>query len=131
VFTGVALLACGGDGTPFSPTVENVAGNYQATTLTATEASVTTNLLSLGTSLTVTLNQDGTTTGRLFAPGLGAGGADFDVDLAGTWTLTSNTVTFDQPGDTFVRDIPFTAERNRLRGEGVFGNVTIRAVLTK
>ena len=79
----------------------------------------------------MTLNQDGTTSGRLFAPGLGVGGTDFDIDLAGTWTLTDGTVTFDQTGDTFVRDVPFTAERNRLSGEGTFSGVTIRVVLTK
>lgn len=61
----------------------------------------------------MTLNADGTTEGRLLGPSLGEGGQDLDVDLAGTWTLTDSIVTFDQQGDTFVRDVPFTAERNR------------------
>lgn len=130
MLAGLALFACG-EGTPFSPTVENVAGSYQATTLTATESGITADLLLLGASLTVVLNQDGTTTGRLLAPGLGQNGADVDEDLAGTWTLEGSTVNFDQPGDTFVRDVPFTAEPNRLSAEGTFDGVIIRVVLTK
>lgn len=71
------------------------------------ENGITADLLLLGASLTVVLNQDGTTTGRLLAPGLGENGADVDEDLAGTWTLEGSTVTFDQSGDTFIRDAPF------------------------
>lgn len=128
---GLVLLACG-EGTPFSPTVETVAGSYQATTLTATQGTSSVNLLLGGGSLTLNLHEDGTTAGRLFVPGGGEGGADLDVDLTGTWTLTDNTVTFDQPNsDTFIRDTPFTAERNRLRAEETFSDVTIRVVLTK
>lgn len=61
----------------------------------------------------------------------GENGADVDEDLAGTWTLESTTVTFDQSGDPFIRDVPFTAERNRLSAEGTFNGVIVRAVLTK
>src|SRR5215210_6896544 len=115
LFFLLLTLACGGDDS-FSPTVENVAGTYQASTLTATQSGITVNLLSLGGTVDIVLNQDGTTTGRVFAPGLDQGGQDLDVDLAGTWTLQGETVTFDHAGDTFIRDIPFTAERNRLQG---------------
>jgi hypothetical protein len=123
-------LGCGGDDS-FSPTVENVAGTYQASTLTATQSGITVNLLSLGGAVDIVLNQDGTTTGRVFAPGLDQGGQDLDVDLAGTWTLQGETVTFDQAGNTFIRDIPFTAGPNRLQGEGTFNTVTVRLTLTK
>ncbi|MGZ8391318.1 MAG: hypothetical protein ACXWWK_00605 [Gemmatimonadales bacterium] len=125
------VTACGGDDDPFSPTVENVAGSYQATTLTATESGITTDLLLLGATLNVVLDQDGTTTGRLLAPGLGENGTDVDEDLAGTWTLAGSTVTFDQVGDTFIRDVPFTAEPNRLVAGGTFNGVLVSAVLTK
>ena len=108
-----------------------MAGSYHATLLTATENGITADLLLLGASLTVVLNQGGTTTGCLLAPGLGENGADVDEDLAGTWTLEGSTVTFDQSGDTFIRDAPFTAERNRLNAEGAFGGAVVRAVLTK
>jgi hypothetical protein len=128
---GILLSACSSDGTPFSPTVENVAGSYHATTLSVTEANVTTNFLALGASLTLTLHEDGTTSGRLLVPGAGEGGGDFDVDLTGTWTLSDSTIMFDQPGDTFIRDMPFTADRNRITGEATFDGATIRVVLSK
>jgi hypothetical protein len=133
LFVAAALLApaCGDDETPFSPSVETVSGSYAATSLTATAGGITVNLLQLGGSLTLVLNQDGTTTGRLFAPGLGVNGEDIDQDLAGTWTLDGSTVTFDHPGNTFIRDVPFTAERDRLRAESIFEGATIRATLTK
>jgi hypothetical protein len=124
-------LSCGGDDEPFSPTVQDVAGSYQASSLTATQSGITVNLLSLGATVAMVLNEDGTTTGRVFAPGLDEGGQDLDVDLAGTWTLEGETVTFNQTGDTFIRDIPFTASPNRLQGEGTFKTFTIRLTLTK
>lgn len=123
-------LSCGGDDS-FSPTVENVSGSYQASSLTGTQSGITVNLLSLGATVAIVLNADGTTTGRVFAPGLDEGGQDLDVDLAGTWTLEGETVTFNQPGDTFIRDIPFTVGRNRLQGEGTFNTVSVRLTLTK
>lgn len=123
-------LSCGGDD-PFTPTVQNVAGSYQASSLTGTQSGITVNLLSLGATVAIVLNEDGTTTGRVFAPGLDVGGQDLDVDLAGTWTLQGETVTFEQTGDTFIRDVPFTVGRNRLQGESTFGGVLVRLTLTR
>jgi hypothetical protein len=85
----------------------------------------------LGATLTLTLNADGTTEGRLLGPGLGDGGEDLDVDLAGTWTLADATVTFDQQGESFLAAVPFDVERDRLTGEGMFLGTTIRVVLSK
>jgi hypothetical protein len=124
-------LSCGGDDPPFTPTPESVAGSYHATRLTGTQSGITVNLLSLGASVEMVLNEDGTTTGRVFAPGLEQGGQDLDIDLAGTWTLQGETVTFSHSGETFIRDVPFTVGRNRLDGEGTFRTVTIRLTLTK
>jgi hypothetical protein len=129
----LAVLACGGgsDGGSFSPTTETVAGSYTASSFTLTSSVGTTDLLALGSSVTVTLAADGTTTGRLFVPGGAEDGSDLDADLAGTWTLTGTTVTFNQSNDTFIRDVQFTAGRNTLNGEGVFGHATVRLVLGK
>jgi hypothetical protein len=125
------VLSCGGDEPPFTPTPESVVGSYQATRLTGTQSGITVNLLSLGASVEMVLNEDGTTTGRVFAPGLEQGGQDLDIDLAGTWTLQGETVTFSHSGETFIRDVPFTVGRDRLDGEGTFRTVTIRLTLTK
>ena len=124
-----AGVACGGEA--FSPTTQNVAGAYTATAFTTTTGGVTTNQLAAGASLTLDLTVGGAVTGRLFLPGGAEGGANLDEDMAGTWTLTGNTVQFDQSADTFVRDVSFVATENRLTGDDVFGGTTLHVVLTK
>lgn len=123
----IATVACSDDS--FTPSVSSVAGNYAASTLTATTGGTTTDHLAAGGSFTITLATNGTTTGRLFLPNLGGG--NFDADMSGTWTLTGSTVSFDQTADTFVRDMTFTAEENRLRGEDTFAGTILRVVLSK
>ena len=129
----LALVGCGDDdnNNGFSPTVENVAGTYTATSFTLTTSLGTVDLLALGSEVSVVLLSDGTTTGHLFVPGAGEDGEDVDADLAGEWTLAGSTVTFNQTADTFIRDADFAASENRLTGEGTFGEETIRIVLTK
>ena len=109
----VALGGCGDDDT-FSPTMETVAGSYSAATFTVTTAAGTVDLLAQGSQVTLNLATDGTTTGQLFVPGGDEDGGDLDADLAGTWTLSGSTVTFDQAADTFFPDVEFTAEQDRL-----------------
>ena len=125
----LSLAACGDDA--FSPTVENVSGSYTAQTFTATTVAGTVDLLALGAEVTVTLEEDGGTTGELFVPGGGEGGEDLEADLTGTWTLSGSTVTFNQDADTFLRDVEFTAEEDALTAEGEFSGQTLRIVLTK
>jgi hypothetical protein len=122
----LVLGSCGGDS--FSPTVETVAGSYTASSFTLSSSVGTTDLLALGSTVDITLAIDGTT---LFVPGGAEDGSDLDVDLVGTWTLSGSTVTFNQTGDTFIRDVQFTAGRNRLSGEGTFSGTIIRLVLGK
>jgi hypothetical protein len=126
----LALGSCGGEDT-FSPTAETVAGSYTASLLTLSSTVGTTDLLALGSTVAVTLAVGGTTSGRLFVPGGADDGSDLDVDLAGTWALSGSTVTFQQAGDTFIRDIEFTAGPNELNGQGMFGGAIIRLVLGK
>jgi hypothetical protein len=126
----LALGSCGGADT-FSPTVETVAGSYTASLLTLSSSVGTTDLLALGSTVAITLAVGGTTSGRLFVPGGADDGSDLDVDLAGTWALSGSTVTFQQAGDTFIRDVEFTAGPNELNGEGMFSGAIIRLVLAK
>lgn len=126
----LALGSCGGEDT-FSPTAESVAGSYTASALTLTSSVGTTDLLALGSTVAITLAADGTTSGRLFVPGGDDDGSDLDVDLAGTWTLSGSTVTFNQTGDSFIRDVEFTAGPDQLNGEGEFSGAIIRLVLGK
>jgi hypothetical protein len=126
----VALAGCGGNDNPFSPTVANVAGTYNATLFTATTSAGMVNLLSLGATVHVVLNPDGTTTGHVFVPDLGPG--EIDADLAGTWTLSGSTVTF-TPTDpnSVIGDADFTAAQNSLEGEGTFEGATLHLSLAK
>lgn len=127
----VALAGCGGDDNPFSPTVANVAGTYNATQFTATGSAGTVDLLSLGATVHVVLNPDGTTTGHLFVPDIGQEDGELDADLTGTWTLSGSTVTFSQTADTFIRDVEFTASQNSLESEGTFEETTLHLALAK
>jgi hypothetical protein len=130
-FGALALVVACGDDEGFSPTVENVAGTYEATTFTAVTSAATLDLLAQGATVDVTLAEDGTASGRLFLPGGAEDGGNLDEDLTGTWTLSGETVTFDQAGDTFIRDVDFTAGENTLTGEGSFQGVDLRLVMTK
>ena len=126
------LTACGGsDDGGFSPTVDNVAGSYSADAFTLTTSTGAIDLLALGSSVTVTLAPNGTTTGRLFVPGGNEDGSDLDEDLTGTWSLSNGTVTFSQTANTFIRDAEFTVTRDLLTGEGTFGGSTVQLVLGK
>jgi hypothetical protein len=127
---GAALAACGGEDS-FSPTVETVAGTYQASLFTVTTASGTTNLLAGGATVDITLAADGSTAGRLFVPGGAEGGGDLEADLSGTWTLNGRTVTFSQEADTFVRDAEFTAGVNSLETETTFNGEVVRLTLAR
>ncbi len=127
VWTATLLLGCN-VGDSFTPSIDNVAGNYTATMLTTTTGGTTTDHLAAGASFTINLAANGTTTGRLFVAGGGDAGGDLDADMAGTWTLVGSTVTFNQTADTFVRDMSFTAQVNHLRGEATFGGSTTLCV---
>ena len=131
VALAVILAGCGDDDDAFSPTTDNVAGSYSAATFTVTSSAGMVDLLALGAQVDVTLSTDGTTTGNLLVPGGGENGEDFEADLTGTWSLTDNIVTFDHEGDTFIRDVEFTATRDQLTGEDTFGDETVRLVLAK
>lgn len=103
-------------GTP--PTMAEVAGDYQATQLTGGGYDV----LALGGSLDLTLGADGSLAGRLVIPP--AAGGPLDEDMAGTYTLTGNTLTFDQAADTFVRDATWTWSSGVITGTWTGGGTS-------
>jgi hypothetical protein len=133
--TAAALAACGDDEILVStPTRQSVAGSYTATTFTTTAGGTTggsvTNVLSQGGVLQLTLAASGTSTGRLLIPTAVAGAA-VDASMAGTWTLSGDTVRFTQAADTFVRDTPFLVRGNTLVGDRTFGTTRIQVTLRK
>jgi hypothetical protein len=132
VVTIVTIVACSD---AFKPTTESVVGDYSLQTLTTTDTSGTTDWVASGATLTLTIAANGTTTGNLFIPGAAEGGGDFIADMAGTWSLSGAVITFDQTADTFVRDMDFSAGKDRLAGDQSFSfnavPTRVRVVLTK
>jgi len=124
-----ALASCGGD--PVG--VGAIIGAYVATTFTLTQGSqAPTDVLAAGGSLNITLGGDGSTTGQLSIPASLNGGSALIASMAGTFSLSGTTVTFDQAADTFVRDIDFTVSGRTLQGAAVFPNaVAISVTLTR
>jgi hypothetical protein len=88
-------------------------------------------LLGIGATVTADLAADGTSTGRLFVPGGGEGGGNLDEDLAGTWTLSDDIVTFSPSGSSLISDVDFAVGPNTLTGEGLFQGAVLLLVLTR
>lgn len=118
-------------------TIAHVAGAYRAGDsygaweLTTTDDQQTTDWLEAGASVELSLASDGRTAGRIFVPGAEEDGSDWEADLAGTWSLTGNTVRFQHPADTFIRDMPFEVVGSTLVGDRTFGGTRVRMVLRK
>jgi hypothetical protein len=111
-----------------------VAGTYHATSIVFTPTgSAPVDVLALGGSLDVVLTPQGTTTGTLVIPApLTEDGIDDDViDLAGTYTRTGNTLTFQQQGDSFIPAVEWTIGEGTLSGVYTQPGATIQVTLTR
>ena len=118
VILSLGLLACGDDG--FSPTVENMAGSYTATTFTRTVGGTTTDQLDLGAEVTVDLDEDGTMTGRIFLPEAeGAKAISMRASLEPGPSKVGRSPSSRKP-TAFVREMQFIAGENQLSGEEDF-----------
>ena len=127
VFTALVSPSCS---EALSP--EDLAGTYEARTLTVTPAGESTiDALAAGTTLTITLVANGTTTGHLSIPASLNEGTPLEADLVGTFTLSGEHVEFTQSADTFVRDMTFVFAGSSLSSVGVFSGDTVRVTLTR
>ena len=108
-----------------------VPGQYRATTFSSSAGGPTVDLLTLGASLTMTLDPDHTTTGRLVVPAAVSGGNGVDESLAGSWRQSNDTVYFDGPADTFVRDVPFVIRGAALEALYITPGGEVRVTLNK
>ena len=127
VLAVAAVVACG-DG--FQPNTDNVLGTYNAQTFTTDSAGTTTDWLPHGAQLQIILAAHSVARGLLVFPDT-TGGPILIADLAGTWTLTGDTVHLQNSVDTFVRNMSWAASEKRLTGDQTFGGTRIRVVLTK
>ncbi|MDP9204991.1 MAG: hypothetical protein M3P12_05975 [Gemmatimonadota bacterium] len=126
------LLACSETEVP---PPNPILGTYSATSFTTTGSSGQRNEILAGSTLVLTLKDDGTTSGHLHIAASGTNTA-FDADMAGTWSQNGTLVEFSQAADTFVKDMIFTwgPDSNgilSLSGDQVFSGARVQIVLTK
>lgn len=116
-----------------SGTGDGPAGEYGVISFTADTAEIFRDIIAEGGSIHLQLLADGTTAGRLFIPdpAVPDGSNDVDADLGGTWSVTDGVLTMDQEVDTFIRDLPFLVDGDRLVGDHRFGGVHVRVVLVR
>ena len=106
------IVSCQSD--PVAPTLELLAGSYSATAFEAEGVDI----LAAGGSLVLILSDDGTVGGELSLTA--QAGGPIQADMAGTYALIGNRLTFDQVADTFVRDADWTWADGVL--DGTFGS---------
>jgi hypothetical protein len=132
----IAILAtavgCGGSDST-SPQSSGLAGSYTAFQWVTTGGSGQTNQLVIGSTLQITLNSDGSTTGHMHLAASG-GNPAAEYDMAGTWTRSGNNVDFVQTADTFVRDMVFAIQPVAtgvwdLVGDQVFSGTRVQLTL--
>jgi hypothetical protein len=115
----VAVTACGSDST--APSGESAVGNYTAISFTTTGTSGQRDELAAGSTVTLNLAANGSTSGHLHIAPTNTNPA-IDADLAGTWQQTGNTVTFTQAQDTFIRDLQLTLVQDPVNGWTLVGD---------
>ena len=131
LFVGTALALAGCSENPSGPesreeAMARLAGDYTASgafgaiVFTTTTDGETIDWLDEGAFLQIRLTADGATSGRVFVPGVDEDGGDFDEDLTGTWELIDDEIFFEHDADTFIRDMPFEVDGNRLIGDRTF-----------
>jgi hypothetical protein len=130
VALAAASLAAGCADDPNVP-LPGVPGQYHATAFTTSDGGPAVNLLALGASFAMVLFPDHTTSGRLFIPAEVMGGNAIDESLAGSWRQSNDTVYFDGPADTFVRDVPFVVRGASLEAEYVTPGGEVAVTLSK
>lgn len=114
VLTSIILSTSVSCSDAVAPTVDSVAGAYSATLFLAEG----TDVLAAGGSLTLALTPSGEVDGQLVIPA--SVGGPLDADMAGTYQLMGNNISFDQAADTFVRDATWTWSDGEL--SGTFGS---------
>jgi hypothetical protein len=126
---GAVLIgaACSDDDDPTGPGASDVAGNYVATRLMATNGDLTQDFLQAGGSLTMQFASSGTVTGNITIPN-----ESVDEDFSGTWRIDNGEIEIDQvEADTFVEDLNFTLVGNTLVADETFDEVRVQVTMTR
>ena len=142
-----ASFACSDPNGPDVLPMAAVAGTYQAVRSShgsdvgalafTTDDGVKTNWLERGAEIDLVLHANGVTTGRLFIPdfngetGEPEPGSSFEADLAGSWSIAEGRVRLDHSADTFLRDMDFSVNAERLVGAMTFSDVQVEVILQR
>ena len=127
------LLACEESTSP----PDSAVGSYAAVSfITTPTGGAPRNEIQAGSTLTLNLVGDGSTSGHLHIAAPTAGSPPFDADMSGTWVQNGLTVDISQGVDTFVRDMLFTMTPSPsanwdLVGDAVFDGVRIQITLRR
>ncbi|HEX6588633.1 MAG TPA: hypothetical protein VF039_06395 [Longimicrobiales bacterium] len=108
----LALAACDDEG-PAGPSVDDVAGVYEAVEIRFVDEDVDRNLLQEGAFIDLTLHDDGVSEGDVYIPAL-TGGAPLTGDLDGAWEIDGTTIRLAGVSATFLRDVPFAWDDDGL-----------------
>lgn len=111
----------------------SIAATYVATTFIVTptgEAQI--DVLQAGGTLNIRIAADNTTTGSLNVPASVTGSTDFVADMAGSASVTTSSVQFQQTADSFVRDLTWTRTATSLAVVGqTAGSASFTITLTR
>jgi hypothetical protein len=110
----------------------DIAGSYAAIEWTIVSSTTTHDLVAGGGHLDLALAPDGTTSGEFFIPaGVAPEPQEQLVSMAGTWTQEGDIVTFDMPGDTYVRFVDWNVSGRELTSRFVNGGFTVTTRLRR
>ena len=127
-FALIGALVVAGCGDSNDP--DPVVGTYVATSLVTTENGQPFNHIANGSTIVLSLQSGGSTTGAVHFEAAG-GDPDFDANLNGTWTRSGSTVELNHSADTFLRDTPLTFDGFTLTGDETFSGVRLQVTLTR
>jgi hypothetical protein len=119
----VSAAACSDSNAPTGAPV----GSYTAIQFVTTGSSGQRDELAAGSTLTLNLASNGTTSGHLHVAA-SASSPVFDADMAGTWSESGSVVTVSQSADTFVRDMPLTLSNDPINGWILVGDKSFNSV---
>lgn len=129
------LLGCADNSTePVTPklTVDMVKGNYSTIAFNLTENGTSTDILAEGGHININLLIDRTTTGQFFIPKTISGDSlDINLSLEGTFVIVNDSVAFQHNADTFIRDIKWAFQENKLTGRFSSSSANIFVQLQK
>lgn len=113
--TAALAGGCGGSGSPTAPSAETLSGTWKATSaefVSASNSSLRVEVVSRGTSVTLTIESSGAYTQRIAAPN------QPEETSTGSWSASSDVLTLRPSGMSFNIQFDMTLNGNSLTLRG-------------